>query len=132
MIRKVKYIVVGMLAPAMFVLPLVALAQTQQNGLSRLVFQVSALIQSVIPIIIGLSILMFLWGIFKFFFLANDDAGRTDGKKFIIWGLIALVVMVSIWGLVNILRSAIIPSDAENNPIPAPIVIPPGPTLNSN
>lgn len=62
-------------------------------------------IQDLIFVLIGAALLVFLWGIFKYFF-ASDDAGKKVGRSYMLWGIIGLFVMVSIWGLVNMLRSS--------------------------
>ncbi len=60
--------------------------------------------QSIIPLLFALAVVMFIWGAIKFFIIdADEEAKRTQGKQFMIWGIVALAVMVSIWGLVNIL-----------------------------
>lgn len=35
----------------------------------------------------------------------NNEEKRKQGKQYMIWGIIALFVMVSIWGLVAILTN---------------------------
>lgn len=60
--------------------------------------------QSVIPFIFALAVVMFIWGAVKFFIInADEEAKRAQGKQFMIWGIIALAVMISVWGLVGIL-----------------------------
>ncbi len=60
--------------------------------------------QSVIPLLFAVAVVMFLWGAIKFFLLESDEESkRTQGKQFMIWGVVALAVMISVWGLVNIL-----------------------------
>ena len=60
--------------------------------------------KSVIPFIFAIAMVMFTWGAVKFFIIeASEEAKRAQGKQFMIWGIIALAVMVSVWGLVNIL-----------------------------
>lgn len=58
-----------------------------------------------VPLVFALAFILFLFGVFKYFFAsgAKADEGRQEGKKFITWGIIALAVMISVWGLVNIL-----------------------------
>lgn len=59
---------------------------------------------SVIPFIFSLAVVMFTWGAVKFFIINSDEEKkRAEGKQFMIWGIIALAVMISIWGLVGIL-----------------------------
>ena len=59
--------------------------------------------RSIIPFIFALAVLMFIWGAVKFFIIgADEETKRNEGKQFMLWGIIALVVMVSVWGLVKI------------------------------
>jgi hypothetical protein len=59
---------------------------------------------SVIPFIFALAMVSFIWGVVNFFILnADEEAKRAQGKQFMLWGIIALAVMISVWGLVNIL-----------------------------
>lgn len=61
--------------------------------------------KSVIPLLIAVALVLFIWGVLKFILNADDSAKREEGRLFIVWGLIGLFVMVSIWGIVNILNS---------------------------
>lgn len=59
---------------------------------------------SVIPLIFALAVVVFVWGTVNFFILNSDDEKkREQGRQFMIWGIIALAVMLSVWGLVRIL-----------------------------
>ena len=59
--------------------------------------------QSVIPFIFAVAMVSFVWGAVKFFIINSDEeAKREQGKQFMIWSIIALAVMISVWGLVNI------------------------------
>jgi len=61
---------------------------------------------SVIPLIFALATITFFWGAVQFLIIgAGDEQKRTQGKQLMIWGIIALVVMVSVWGLVKIVGS---------------------------
>ncbi|MFA6257543.1 MAG: hypothetical protein WC671_00850 [Candidatus Paceibacterota bacterium] len=61
---------------------------------------------SIIPLIFALATVMFVWGVVQFFIInADEEAKREQGKQFMIWGIIALAVMLSVWGLVGILGS---------------------------
>ena len=54
---------------------------------------------------VGIALVVFLWGVFKFVRDSGDERARTEGKKLIFWGLIALFVMVCVWAFVEILSS---------------------------
>lgn len=83
-----------------FALPVVAMAAvTNINDVFGLVRNV---LNAVIPIIISLAIVVFIWGVLKY--VASGDAEKKEeGRNLMIWGIIAIFVMVSVWGLVNIL-----------------------------
>jgi hypothetical protein len=62
------------------------------------------LVKSIIPFLITLAVVAFIWGIIQYFLSpADNEEKRKKGKTFIIWGLIGLFVMISIWGLVGLL-----------------------------
>ena len=58
---------------------------------------------SVIPLIFAIATIMFLWGAVQFLIIgAGDEAKRTRGRQLMIWGIIALTVMLGVWSLVKI------------------------------
>lgn len=75
------------------------------SGLYGLLAQATDFINKLIPFVIALTLLFFLWGIFRLVFAAKDSDARKEARGFIIWGVVALAVMTSVWGLVNILTS---------------------------
>jgi hypothetical protein len=79
------------------------------NNFKELAGYVTCVINnSVIPFIFALALVVFVWGVIKFFIInGEEEAKRTEGKQFMIWGLIALTVMLSIWGLIRILGSTV-------------------------
>jgi hypothetical protein len=59
---------------------------------------------AVIPVIFAVATALFVWGAVKFFLInADEEKKRQEGKQFMLWGIIALAVMLTIWGLVGIL-----------------------------
>lgn len=57
---------------------------------------------SVVPLIFILAVAFFVWGVVQYVINADSEEARSKGRDFMIWGIIALVVMVSIWGIVQI------------------------------
>ncbi len=62
------------------------------------------LITTAIPIVAGLALLFFFWGLAKFILKADDETAREEGKQVMKWGIVALFVMVSVWGIVAFLQ----------------------------
>jgi hypothetical protein len=57
-----------------------------------------------VPLVFAVAFVAFIWGIVVYFVAggANEEK-RDQGKQLAIWGIIGLFVMVSVWGLVNLL-----------------------------
>ena len=62
---------------------------------------------SVIPLMFALAVAYFVWGILQFIMNSGEEAKRTQGKQHMIWGIIALTVMLSVWALVGILSGSL-------------------------
>ena len=60
----------------------------------------------IVPVIFGIALVVFLWGVFTYFIAgATDETKRKDGRTLILYGIIGFVIMLSIWGLVNIIQN---------------------------
>lgn len=80
-------------------------AFAQGANLNTVIINIARLIQdAIIPIVIGLGLLVFLWGVMKYG-MARDDATRKESIAVITNGIIILFVMVSVWGLVWLFAS---------------------------
>ena len=63
-----------------------------------------------IPLVFGLTLLIFIWGMFRFFIWGGgNDEERSKGKQLILWSIVGLVMMTSIWGIVNMFSGGIFP-----------------------
>jgi hypothetical protein len=64
------------------------------------------LIKTMIPVIAGLTLLTFFWGLAKFIMaVGGDEKAVAEGKNLMIWGILGLFVMVSIWGILHFLTN---------------------------
>lgn len=81
-----------------------------QMGIGRLLQDFGALINPTIGVLVAIGLLVFLWGLVKFIFrVGGDEKAVEDGKRLMLWGLVALFVMVSVWGIVAFLEDAFLP-----------------------
>ena len=77
-------------------------ATTAPANFKELVEIFTDLISVALPVIAGLAFLAFLWGLAKFVFrIGGDEKAVAEGKKFMVWALIALFIMVSLWGIIS-------------------------------
>lgn len=76
------------------------------NGARGLLIYLSKFVNSIVTFIMVLTMVVFVWGIFKLVFSSHDSKEREQAKGYIFWGIVALAIMVSVWGLVNFLTSS--------------------------
>ena len=59
-----------------------------------------------VPVLFSIAFIVFLYGVFAKYILSNGDQDKVaEGHKLILWGLIGFAVMISIWGLVNVVAN---------------------------
>lgn len=80
-------------------LPMIAAGQTVFSILN--IFQ--TILNQIIPILMILATIVFLYGVISYITSGGDEEERANAKWYIIWGLIGLFAMISIWGLVRVL-----------------------------
>jgi NADH:ubiquinone oxidoreductase subunit 2 (subunit N) len=92
---------------AVLALPLVTFAQvTNINDAGN--FVINLINNVLVPVLFSIAFIVFLWGAFQTFILgANSDETKEKGRDLMIWSLIGFFVMISIWGLVNILTGSV-------------------------
>lgn len=99
--------------------PLLALAQSSPvvSNLNTFLGTLKPLIQTIISIMFALGIVYFFWGLVKFIMNVSSDPKAADaGKSMMIWGIVALVVMVGIYGLINFLLGATVGTGGGSTP----------------
>ncbi len=56
-----------------------------------------------VPFVFAAAFIVFIWGVFQTLILGKGDEEKAKaGRSLIIWGIVGFVVMLSVWGLVNI------------------------------
>jgi hypothetical protein len=64
-----------------------------------------SLINAAIPVLVALALVLFLWGAFRYVYKSADAHGKGADKEALLWGLIALFVLLSVWGILRILTN---------------------------
>jgi len=75
------------------------------SGVGGFIIQVNRVINYIVPFLVGLAVLVVIYGVFSFISNAADEEARASAKQFIIWGVIGIFIMLSVWGLVSILEN---------------------------
>ena len=70
-----------------------------------LVGRIFAFLKPLAAIFIGFGVLLVVFGFVRFITAGGDMKRRSEARTFILWCIIALFVMISFWGFVNLLLS---------------------------
>lgn len=108
--KKVSQVAFILLAA---LLPFVTFATSHGKGfddLNTFFGQASAFIsKTLIPVLLAIAFLFFVVGMVRYFLYAQDDntEGKKSGKNLMYWGILAFVLMVSIWGIVTLVSEGL-------------------------
>ena len=97
-----KFVIAGISA----VLPTLVLAQTtvQLGYWQSLLRGVAGIINTLVGILIAGAVIFFIWNVLKYIRAADGDK-KAEAAKGMLWGVIGLAVIVSVWGLVGLLQT---------------------------
>ena len=109
-----KKVILAILAFA----PVLASAQ-QLSNIETFVSSIGRVVGLALPIVVAIALLAFFWGLVKFIFAQGNEESKADAKKIMLWGLIALFVMVAVWGLVRFIGDALGISQGDTIIVPA-------------
>jgi len=90
---------------------------TQSGTLLDIFCRIGQILNSIVPILIALAVVYFVWGVVSFV-IASDEEAKTTGRNRIIFGIIGLAVIIGMWGLVNVLRNTFGLNNTTNITLP--------------
>lgn len=109
-------------ATAMLLTPALALAQF--GDVDLFIIELGIFINTtLIPILLAVAFLVFIVGAVRFFLIAGDeyDDNKKKGKALMFYGIIAFVLIVSVWGIVRLFADGLgFDNDRINNIPEAP------------
>lgn len=60
--------------------------------------------RDLIPFLALVAFLVFVWGVARFIRASGDEKDFKDRKKFLVWGIVAMFVLVTIWGIISFIK----------------------------
>ncbi len=96
---------------AAVLIPLSVYAQTNPNGeLSRItningvIVRIASIGSVAVYLMIALAVIYIVWATVQYFIKGKSgDESRKESGMQILWGIVGLAIIVSLWGLVNVL-----------------------------
>lgn len=71
-----------------------------QNGLNGIVNCILGILDRIVIVLMAAAVAYIVWGAFQ---MITSEEKRKSGRDIIVYGVIGLFAMISIWGFVNIL-----------------------------
>ena len=95
------------------------------NGVKALLGDFGGILNTLLKLLFGLALVYFFWGVSQFILHSGEPKTRDEGRNKMIWGIVALFVFVSIYGILSFIGSSIgipcVSCDTKNAPKVDPV-----------
>ena|SRR3989338_7703671 len=88
-----------------------------QSNLNSFLCKIGELLNAVVPILIALGVVFFVWGVVSYV-IGSDEEAKKKGRDRMIYGIIGLVVIVGMWGLVRLVTNTFGLNNTTNITLP--------------
>jgi len=61
-----------------------------------------------VNLLIGVAVIVFLWGLVEFVAKADNPEGRETGQKHLLWGIVGLAIILGAVGILKIVQSTVL------------------------
>ena len=122
MAQKISIVATVFLVP-LFARAIDPSAVSNSITITAIFTRLTQVLNLLIPFLVLLATVVFIFGIVKYITAGGDEKKLEEAKNVIVWGIIALAVMLTAWGFVKIAIDAIF--GTENlPPLPGPDLAP--------
>lgn len=95
-------------AIGMMALVMPSLAAAQSGGdLTSFVITVQRIVNMLVPLVSTLAIVFFFYGLAMYILNSGNEEKKAEGRSIMIWGVLALFVLVTIWGIIGFLQKTV-------------------------
>ena len=100
--KKINKNTIGVVAATTAAVVIPSLAFAQDEGLTGLLGNIQGWLSQLSVLLFALATLTFFWGMIKFIWSGDKE----EGKTIMVWGILALFVMFSVWAIVKFLQTS--------------------------
>jgi hypothetical protein len=69
-----------------------------------------------IEVLVAVAVVVFFAGIIQYVIAQGDEKKLADGRRYMMYGIVGLSVMIGMWGFVNLLIVTIFGSNTDSDP----------------
>jgi len=78
------------------------------DGVTAIIGKIEdAVINPILILLFAIALLVFMWGVFNYIVHADDPTKRSEGGKGMIYGVIGMFIMFSVFGIINLIASTV-------------------------
>lgn len=78
------------------------------SSLKCLIVEIIETVNLLVPLLFGIALIAFMWGVIKYIYAA-DPKNVKDARNFMIFSVIGIAVMLSVWSIASLLKNSIFP-----------------------
>jgi len=67
----------------------------------------SAILRPLVLLLFAGALVYFLYGILEFLLSPGDETRKSAGKQHMFWGVLGLAIMISVYGIMNIICNTV-------------------------
>ncbi len=78
------------------------------------------IIYPVIMVVFACGVFLFVWGLVQFLWNLNEGGDNKEGKQHMLWGIVGMLIMVSVNGILGLLTNtfSLHPANTDMSRIP--------------
>lgn len=65
------------------------------------------IVNPILTLFFAVALLVFIWGAFTYIAHADDSAKRSEGGKGMLYGIIGMFIMFSVFGIINLIGATV-------------------------
>ena len=66
------------------------------------------IVNPLIYLLVAVAVVVFLWGVVEFLANAENPEGRENGKRHLVWGIVGLFIIFSVFGIMNLIQGTLL------------------------
>lgn len=88
-------------------LPVVALADivATQTSATQTIAGLTNIVNAVVPFLLAIAVVVFIYGVIKYV-IVQDAESKVSARSYIIWGIVGIAVILSVFGLAKLLQNS--------------------------
>lgn len=78
-----------------------------QTTLESFVGTLNGMVNRIVPVLATLAIVFFFYGLVRYIYDAGNSKGHERGRQAMLWGLVSMFIIFSLWGIIQFFQMAI-------------------------